>query len=108
MYDNRIRNSDFHWIKHIRTIFVKCGMINIWESHDFPNTLWLKKSVQMKLTDLFINEWYSTLNTSRKCCSYRLFKEHFEFEEYLVKTPANLLKYLVKFRTRNNRLPSNS
>ena len=69
MYDNRIRNSDFHWIKYIRTISVKCGMVNIWESHDFPNTLWLKKSVQMKLTDLFINEWYSTLNTSRKCCS---------------------------------------
>ena len=34
-----------------------------------------------------------------------MFKERFEFEEYLVKTPGNLLKYLVKFRTRNNRLP---
>ena len=44
------------------------------------------------------------VKTSSKCCNYRLFKEIFGIEEYLVKTPCKLLKFTFKFRTRNHRL----
>ena len=31
----------------------------------------------LRLTDQFKQEWYSDINTLRKCCSYRLFKTDF-------------------------------
>ena len=37
---------------------------------------------------------------------YRLFKQKFGFEEYLINAPAKIRKYLIKFRTRNHRLPT--
>ena len=55
---------------------------------------WLKKSINTKLSDLFINDWFSTLEISRKCCCYKLFKDKFGFEDYLIKTPHNFLKYV--------------
>ena len=105
MYNNSTNASDFKWFKHIKNILVKCGMINVWEHHDFPNHVWLKKSINTKLSDLFINDWFSTLEISRKCCCYKLFKDKFGFEDYLIKTPHNFLKYVIMFRTRNNKFP---
>jgi len=70
-----------------------------------PNLLWLKKMFSLKLSDLFINNWYSTINMSSKCKNYRIYKTSFGFEEYLRNTPTTFLKYMIKFRTRNNRLP---
>jgi len=35
-------------------------IINIWDNQIFPNLLWLKKTVSLKWSDLFINNWYST------------------------------------------------
>ena len=37
--------------------------------------------------------------------NYRIYKTTFGFEEYLRNTPTKFLKYMIKFRTRNNRLP---
>lgn len=105
MFSENPRQSHFQWIRNIKEILIKCGHINIWQSHDFLNRSWLKKTVYQKLSDLFINEWFSTINTSRKCINYRLYKEKFEFENYLVQTPYKLLRYMIKFRTRNNKLP---
>ena len=86
-------------------ILIKCGHINIWESHLFPNHKWLQLNVKQKLSDLFINEWLSILNTSNKCQHYRIFKNTLGYETFLINTPHTFLKYIIKFRTRNNRLP---
>ena len=71
----------------------------------FPNHKWLVANVKQKLSDIFLNDWYCTVNESSKCKNYRLFKETFHFEPYLINTPKNLLRYVIKFRTRNSRLP---
>ena len=99
------RKSKYFWINYVKNILIKCGHINIWESHLFPNNKWLQLNVKQKLSDLFINEWLSILNTSNKCQNYRIFKNTFGFETYLINTPHIFLKYVIKFRTRNNRLP---
>ena len=65
----------------------------------FPNNVWLIKAVKQKLVDLFLNEWQSQIENNR------LFKTKFCFESYLVRLPAKSRKYLLKFRTRNHRLP---
>ena len=40
----------------------------------------------------------------RKCINYRIFKNHFKLEKYLIDLPDNLRKILTKFRCRNHRL----
>jgi hypothetical protein len=61
--------------------------------------------VQLKLKDLFINAWYSQIENSSKGSTYRIFKQTFQFERYLTSTPYGYLTYMLKFRTRNHRLP---
>ena len=73
--------------------------------HVFPNSKWLVKATHQKLTDLFLNEWKSQVDSNSSCYIYRLFKQTFGFEDYLIHAPAKFRKYLIKFRTRNHRLP---
>ena len=94
----------FPWIYHLKLILIKCGLNNIWESQDFINPKWLKATVKQKLKDLFINEWFSLVETSSNATFYRIFKTKFGFEPYICKQ-NKYLHYLVKFRTRNHRLP---
>ena len=95
----------FQWLKFVQNILYECGLFNIWNNHEFPNRKWLLISVKQKLSDLFVNEWYSSIENSSKCTNYRLFKHKFCFEKYLVKTSPKLLHYMIKLRTRNNKLP---
>jgi hypothetical protein len=98
-------NHNFQWINELKNIFVTCGMNNIWDTHDFPNIKWLTLTVKQKLKDVFLNDWYSNLENASSCKNYRLFKDKFGFEDYLIKTSNNYLKYIIKFRTRNHKFP---
>ena len=61
--------------------------------------------VKTRLTDQFKQEWYSDINTLRKCCSYRLFKTDFAFEPYLLTLSYNNRITLWKFRVSDHKLP---
>ena len=100
-----VRKINFAWIHNIQTILISCGLSGIWQSHIFPNQKWLSHSVKQKLVDLFLNDWYSSVENTSSCITYRLFKKEFKFEKYLMYTPTNLLKCIVKIRTRNHKLP---
>ena len=95
----------FGWLDSIRETLINCGLSGIWQTHTFLNKKWIKASVNQKLKDLFINDWHTTLNTSSSCYTYRIVKDKFGFEEYLTNTPLNLMKYVIKFRTRNHSFP---
>jgi hypothetical protein len=95
----------FPWIHTVKYIFIKTGLINIWESHSFPNHKWLKLAVRQKLKDLFINDWASLIDQTNKCSTYKIFKHNFGIEKYLSDTPKSYLFYIIRFRTRNHRLP---
>ena len=40
-----------------------------------------------------------------KCINYRIYKDIFGFEDYLIHLPDNLRVVLTKFRGRNNKMP---
>jgi len=58
------------------------------------------KSSQICLYLIFMQK-----NNDSKYSNYRLIKTAFEFENYLIKTPYQFLKFIIRFRTRNHRLP---
>ena len=100
MYNHSNFNSD--WIGSIRNILIECGLPYIWDSQEVFSIKWLKSFVKQKLKDIFINEWTSKVNESTH---YKLFKTTFKFETYFKKLTDKESKLLLKFRTRNHRLP---
>ena len=90
----------FNWMKFVKNILVKCGLINIWDSQSFPNDKWLKLTIKQKLKDIYFNSWFGKIENT-----YRLIKKKFGLEKYLIQAPSALLKYMIKFRTNDHRLP---
>lgn len=97
-----LARSRFSWLKNVQNILIKCGLNNVWDTNNYPNCKWLTETVKQKLSDLFLNEWFSDLEQSGKCRNYKLFKTEFKYEKYLIYTNPKQLKYMIKLRTRNN------
>ena len=99
--------TKYLWLKGVRNILIKCGLSGIWENQSQTNfsSKWLYSTVKQKLKDLFLQQWYSSIEQSNACSNYKLFKSTFGLEEYLIKNPPTFLNLLIKFRTRNHKLP---
>lgn len=93
------------WISEIKNILVQCGMSGLWDLQVVNNPKWLKEAVKLKLKDIFINSWFSTLENSESGTNYCLFKENFEAELYLKKLDFSHARVLLAFRTRNHKFP---
>ncbi len=68
------------------------------------NITWFRKAVEQKLRDGWITTWYSNVTIKGICNTYRLFKEIYEMEKYLVKLNRCNRIYITKFRTGNNQV----
>ena len=92
------------WLNCVKNILIKCGFSGFWDKQRVDNPVWLVKSAKQKLKDLFINEWFLNISNSSTSLNYRLFKEKFELEYYMLKLPYTMKRDLCHFRTRNHRL----
>lgn len=97
----------FEWLICIKNILNKYGFSNIWlnQSNYSFNPKWLKLSIKQRIFDQFQQTWKSEMENSPKALCYKLFKENFEFEEYLDLLPYKDRITLCKFRSGNHRLP---
>jgi hypothetical protein len=68
--NTNVRATTFKWLKNIKNILYSCGMQNVWSTHFFPNSKWITCSVHQKLKDIFLNEWYETVENSSSCKIY--------------------------------------
>ena len=67
-----------------------------------------KDRLQLRLNDIFNQEWLAATCTNRVCTNYTVFKETLEFEEYLINLDFKYMKNLCKFRCRSRHLPVNN
>ena len=93
------------WLDYIRNICNECGLSGVWLSQTVNNPKLFMKIVEQKLKDLWITTWYGNITTKAICSSYRLYKEVYGIEEYLVRLNKTSRIYLSKLRTGNNQLP---
>ena len=93
------------WIKFVKHLLCSLGFPVIWYSQSFINANGLVKAVNRKLQDIFIQSWTSKINIESESNVYRIFKTNFEQSTFLKILPNNLGKVLLKYRTRNHRLP---
>ena len=95
----------YPWFFNVKSILITCGIMHVWSSHSYPSIDWLKIFIKHNLKDLFMNEWLSSLDNCIYSAFYKLIKRNLSFESYLVNTPHAFLKFVIRIRTRNHRLP---
>ena len=93
------------WLECITNTCIECGMTGVWMSQTVNNPKWFRKAVEHKLRDIWITKWYGNVTITAICSTYKLCKEIYGIEDYLVKHNKNSHIYLSKFRTGNNKLP---
>ena len=112
--DDRLSDCESEWITYIKNIFNTTGYGNIW--YEAPIVLshphssmsyvnWLKKSLRLRLNDIFKQEWYNNVQTNGQSSNYRIFKETLHFERYLVTLNDKEKINMCKFRCRSTKLP---
>ena len=54
---------------------------------------------------MLLLKWMQDIYLNSKCNNYRIYKDIFGFEDYLIQLQDNLKVVLTKFRCRNNKMP---
>ena len=93
------------WLAHIKKVLCECGMANVW---NYPNTInsnWLKNAIQLRLSDIFKQDWHAKMYDMSSCLNYRLFKIDHKFEHYLdILDPFNRISF-TRYRCGNSKIP---
>ena len=87
------------WLMEVHLLLNSSGLSCIWSNQvHFIESF--KCIVRQRLRDQFIQEWQSRVAENSVCCTYRLFKRKFCFEEYLTRLPSALRQRVLKCRLR--------
>ena len=65
----------------------------------------LQKAIKQKLIDVYIQKWISQIKVTSESNCYKIFKTHFGQSKYISTMPRSQWKSLIRFRTRNHKLP---
>ena len=98
-------NMQFNWINSIKSVLDDTGYSEFWIEQNSLHPVFMKKSVQQRLSDQFIQKWFSDMVNSPKGQLYSSIKSNFGFEPYLLKLSLPNRIYICKLRTCNLKLP---
>ena len=88
-----------------KTNFDDLGLSYIWRLQIVHSPNYLKHIVSIKLKNINLQSWKTTLDKSSKGTTYTIFKnESLNFENYL-NMKESIWRTLLKFRTSNHNLP---
>jgi hypothetical protein len=104
-----VSNVKLQWLVFVKNCLHENGLGYLWQDAQhrfFPLSIpQFKNCVKQRLQDQFIQQWSSDVYNNNVCITYRLFKESFCFENYLLKLSPVLANAMLKFRCSNHRLP---
>ena len=87
MSDKKLFEQDLYispWLKAIESILNSCGMRNVWLNPEIFKFEWLKKAINLKLSDKYKQEWKILVSRQNSCITYRSIKLNLELEKYLI------------------------
>ena len=93
------------WIVKVKNILDKCGYSNVWDNPGSFNQNWVKKSVELRLSDMDKQNLISEINQNRLCTNYKLFKKEMGACKYLLELDFLDRVSLARFRCGNHKLP---
>ena len=97
----------FHstWISSVKNILDSARISGIWTNQSLPESPdHLNKILKLMLHDQFIKKWNDGITQGGKCAVYRIIKNTYSFEKYLIELPLNNRISMTKFRCHNHRL----
>ena len=75
------------WIVFVKSILDDAGYTHIWisqcEGISITSASVLKKYVNARLTDQYLQSWYTYIDNSSKASNYKLFKHTFALETHI-------------------------
>ena len=80
-------------------------MGHVWLNPDAVKYNWLKKAIELRLSDMYIHEWQNQVETMSSCIIYRSIKPYFKSEKFLTLTNIAERISICKFRCRNIKIP---
>ena len=88
---------------------IEVGMPHLWISQNVSNIKLsvFKSHIKQCFQDLFIQHWYSQIDSESIYLNYRIFKSTFQQNHFFKSLPNDCAIALVRFRTTNNLLPVN-
>ena len=116
-HEDPLNDFKSDWISYIKNIFDSTGFSNIWQEApvilsltDSPMSYvnWVKKSLNLRLNDMFKQEWHSQMTSNKHCSNYRIFKDVLQLEPYLCNLYDKERVNMCKFRCRASNLPAAS
>jgi len=93
------------WLTKIKSILDNCGLSNVWVRPEQFDSEWILKSVEQRLSDIELQEWYGEVERNSLCTNYKLFKTEFKQESYLTKVDIGERIALTRYRCGSHRLP---
>lgn len=93
------------YMENVKSILESCGFSGIWQSQTIINQRWLSLAISQKLKDQYLQNWSSVVGMASSGTNYRLFKDNFEHSQYIKLLSTKNCKTLMRFRTRNTKLP---
>ena len=92
------------WILSVKSYLDNIGLSYYWINHDKFNVELFKHSVKLRFSDIYKQEWFSDIYRSNTCAMYRIIKNKFGFESYLLNDYKCRIT-LCKLRLGNHKLP---
>ena len=100
-FDNDVKSK---WMMNVKSILDNNGFSNMFNVDEINGPFFLK-SLQRRMSDIFLQQWECETRANSLCSNYRMFKAVFGMEPYLTELPAKQRQRLTKFRCGSHKLP---
>ena len=71
------------WVTKVRDILFNCGMGFYWFNQKVDNEKLFLSSIKQRLTDIYKQEWYTSVQGTSNNRLYKYLKDELSFEKYL-------------------------
>ena len=105
MHDDADNAFNCRWIQNVKSILDRSGFGECWDKQEMLDVTWLKRTLDLRLKDIYMQVSHSDVNVNSQCVNYRIFKESSVLESYFYKCGREDSRNLCKFRCGSHRLP---
>ena len=101
--DNGVTYNGNNWAFKVKTLLNELGLSYIWENQF--NMLINVSLIKQRITDIYKQQWFSSITNSRRLQPYSTYKYNFTTEKYLDCIKENKYRIaLTRFRTSSHKL----
>jgi hypothetical protein len=93
------------WISYVESTMNNSGLGYIWLNEDPHNITWFKETLKQRLSDIYLQKWSEEISNSGHCSTYKVIKEDYKLEDYLLKLDMRSALTLCRFRAGSTKLP---